>query len=223
MDNNIIDKLIICNPYKEPDVNWKYDRDIQGFKKKIKEENQVLSNHLKRIQTIFDDPGEFIEFKTVNEIRRRVKDWKNNGYRNVTQVTKDLLEHWNNKEQRELPFFWCQLEAIETLIWLTEANSSEHQGLDLQNNDGTKWVRECVKLATGTGKTVVMAMTIAWQILNKIEYNKDNRFSKNILIVSPNITVRDRLKVLQPFNEKNYFQNYNIVKNDDWQKLNLET
>ena len=119
-----------------------------------------------------------------------------------------MLEHWNNKEQRELPFFWCQLEAIETLIWLTEANSSEHQGLDLQNNDGTKWVRECVKLATGTGKTVVMAMTIAWQILNKIEYNKDNRFSKNILIVSPNITVRDRLKVLQPFNEKNYFQNY---------------
>ena len=51
MDNNIIDKLIICNPYKEPDVNWKYDRDIQGFKKKIKEENQVLSNHLKRTQT----------------------------------------------------------------------------------------------------------------------------------------------------------------------------
>ena len=221
MDNNIIDKLIICNPYKEPDVNWKYDRDNQGFKKENQRRKSGIIKSSKADTNIFDDPGEFIEFKTVNEIRRRVKDWKNNGYRNVTQVTKDLLEHWNNKEQRELPFFWCQLEAIETLIWLTEANSSEHQGLDLQNNDGTKWVRECVKLATGTGKTVVMAMTIAWQILNKIEYNKDNRFSKNILIVSPNITVRDRLKVLQPFNEKNYFQNYNIVKNDDWQKLNL--
>lgn len=221
MDNNIIDKLIICNPYKEPDVNWKYDRDIQGFKKENQRRKSGIIKSSKADTNIFDDPGEFIEFKTVNEIRRRVKDWKNNGYRNVTQVTKDLLEHWNNKEQRELPFFWCQLEAIETLIWLTEANSSEHQGLDLQNNDGTKWVRECVKLATGTGKTVVMAMTIAWQILNKIEYNKDNRFSKNILIVSPNITVRDRLKVLQPFNEKNYFQNYNIVKNDDWQKINL--
>lgn len=221
MDNNIIDKLIICNPYKEPDVNWKYDRDIQGFKKENQRRKSGIIKSSKADTNIFDDPGEFIEFKTVNEIRRRVKDWKDNGYRNVTQVTKDLLEHWNNKEQRELPFFWCQLEAIETLIWLTEANSSEHQGLDLQNNDGTKWVRECVKLATGTGKTVVMAMTIAWQILNKIEYNKDNRFSKNILIVSPNITVRDRLKVLQPFNEKNYFQNYNIVKNDDWQKLNL--
>ena len=221
MDNNIIDKLIICNPYKEPDVNWKYDRDIQGFKKENQRRKSGIIKSSKADTNIFDDPGEFIEFKTVNEIRRRVKDWKDNGYRNVTQVTKDLLEHWNNKEQRELPFFWCQLEAIETLIWLTEANSSEHQGLDLQNNDGTKWVRECVKLATGTGKTVVMAMTIAWQILNKIEYNKDNRFSKNILIVSPNITVRDRLKVLQPFNKKNYFQNYNIVKNDDWQKLNL--
>ena len=220
MSKNIIDKLIICNPYKEPDVNWKYDRDTQGFKKVHLRRKSGIIKSSKTDTNVFDDPGEFIEFKTVNEIRKRVSDWKNNGYRNVTQVTKDLLEHWNNKEQRELPFFWCQLEAIETLIWLTEANSLERQGLDLQNNDGTKWIRECVKLATGTGKTVVMAMTIAWQILNKIEYNKDTRFSKNILIVSPNITVRDRLKVLYPFDEKNYYQNYNIVKNDDWQKLN---
>ena len=137
MSNNFIDKLIICNPYKEPDVNWKYDRDTQGFKKENQRRKSGIIKSSKADTNIFDDPGEFIEFKTVNEIRRRVKDWKDNGYRNVTQVTKDLLEHWNNKEQRELPFFWCQLEAIETLIWLTEANSSEHQGLDLQNNDGT--------------------------------------------------------------------------------------
>ena len=220
MSNNFIDKLIICNPYKEPDVNWKYDRDTQGFKKENQRRKSGIIKSSRADTNVFDDPGEFIEFKTVNEIRKRVNDWKNKGYRNVTQVTKDLLEHWNNQEQREQPFFWCQLEAIETLIWLTEANSSERQGLDLQNNDGTKWIRECVKLATGTGKTVVMAMTIAWQILNKIEYSKDNRFSKNILVVSPNITVRDRLRVLLPFHEKNYFQNYNILKNDDWQKLN---
>ena len=113
------------------------------------------------------------------------------------------------------------MEAIETLIWLNESNSNERQGIDFYNNDNTPWIRECVKLATGTGKTVVMAMTIAWQILNKITYPKDLRFSKNVLVVSPNITVKDRLSVLHPHHPNNYFQHYNIVDSNSWQKLNL--
>ena len=73
----------------------------------------------------------------------------------MAKTTKDLLEFWNNDSNRELPFFWCQLEAIETLIWLNESDNSERQGLDLYDNDKNPWIRECVKLATGTGKTVV--------------------------------------------------------------------
>lgn len=218
---NFIDKLIICNPYKEPNFHWKYDRETQGFSKESFRRESGIIQASKNASNIFDDPGEFTEFKTVNEIRKRVRDWKANGYRNTTQVTQDLLSHWHNQNLREFPFFWCQLEAIETLIWLNEANNNERQGIDFYNNDNTPWIRECVKLATGTGKTVVMAMTIAWQILNKITYPKDLRFSKNVLVVSPNITVKDRLSVLHPHNPNNYFQHYNIVDSNSWQKVNL--
>ena len=113
----------------------------------------------------------------VNKIRPRVKKWKESGYPNITGVTRKLLEFWNDKSQREQPLFWCQIEAIETAIWLTEASSVEKQGIDI-SNDGSRWQRECLKLATGTGKTVVMAMLIAWQALNKIANPKDPRFSK---------------------------------------------
>jgi type III restriction enzyme len=221
MSSPIIDKLIICNPYEEPKNYWEYNRESQGFEKKTGRRKSGIVKASRGSAGKFDDPGEFYEFKTVNEIRLRVKDWKYKGYRNATQVTKDLLEFWNNNQEREQPFFWCQLEAIETLIWLNESDSSERQGLNFYDNESNLWIRECVKLATGTGKTVVMAMTIAWQILNKITYPKDQRFSKNILIVSPNITVKDRLNVLLPENKNNYYQGYNIVNSNDWQKINL--
>ncbi len=106
-----------------------------------------------------------------------------------------LLEHWTDAEQRDSRFFSCQIEAIETLIWLTEAPDSEMTGIDIPSHGGN-FRRICSKLATGTGKTVVMAMLIAWQVINRVTYPRDGRFSKNVFIVAPNLTIRERLSVL---------------------------
>ena len=111
------------------------------------------------------------------------------------------------------------MEAVETAIWLVESLESERQGLNIPS-DG-EWTRECFKLATGTGKTVVMAMLISWQILNKIASPRDIRYSKNILIITPGITVKDRLSVLNPFQEDNFYEEFQIVNDEMMQKLQL--
>ncbi len=101
---------------------------------------------------------------------------------------------------------------------MTEASPAEKQGLNISKDAG-EWERQCLKLATGTGKTVVMGMLIAWQALNKIANSKDPRFSKNILIVAPGLTVRDRLQVLLPSNEENFYQSFVLVDSSMWQEL----
>ena len=102
---------------------------------------------------------------------------------------------WSNGTGKRL--FFCGQEAIETLIWLTEAPPAERQGIDIPG-DGGPFARWCTKLATGAGKTIVMAMLIAWQVLNKVIYPQDKRYSKNILAIAPGLTVRSRLEVLLP-------------------------
>ena len=132
----------------------------------------------------FDDPGVFVEIPLVNQIRPRVKRWREAGYPGVTSVTKRLLEYWSDPENFDRRrFFFCQLEAVETLIWLTEAPPAERVGIEIPG-DGGQYARQCCKMATGSGKTVVMAMTIAWQILNKVTDPQDARFSKNVLVVA---------------------------------------
>ena len=109
----------------------------------------------------------------VNKIRSRVKTWQEAGYPGVTSITRRLLEYWTDPEESgERDFFFCQLEAAKTLIWLTEAPQSEKVGLEIPC-DGGDFPRLCAKMATGTGKTVVMAMVIAWQILNKATFPQD--------------------------------------------------
>ena len=159
---------------------------------------------------------QFLELELANMIRPRVKEWKENGYPNVTSITKKLLEHWNRFdkegfEQGGRRYFWCQIEAIETIIWLTEAPDAVKVGINLKDRSDSDWLRACTKLATGTGKTVVMGMIIAWQALNKIANPKDTRFSKNILVMAPGITVKERLSVLIPSNESNYYDDFEIV------------
>jgi type III restriction enzyme len=214
----VIDKLIINNPYREPEKHWLYDRQSLSFNLK---DGRRQSGYWKQSDQKLDenDPGEFIEIELVNRIRPRVKKWRDAGYPNVTPTTKRLLSFWtdrNQREQNQTPFF-CQLEAVETAIWLTEALDSEKQGIDIPK-DG-EWIRECFKLATGTGKTVVMSMLITWQVLNKIESPRDLRFSKNILIVAPGITVKDRLAVLNPSREDNFYNEFKIVDQDMWKQL----
>ena len=109
------------------------------------------------------------------------------------------------------------MEAVETAIWLTEALDSEKQGIN-NIRDGN-WIRECFKLATGTGKTVVMSMLITWHVLNKIASPKDPKYSKNILIITPGITVKDRLSVLYPSRDDNFYKAFRVVDDEMWKQL----
>ena len=170
---------------------------------------------------VFDDPGRFVEIPLVNKIRPRIAEWHKAGYPGATSVTKRLLEHWNNPEERDYRiFFFCQIEAIETLIWLAEAPAADRVGIHIPS-DGGSFQRLCSKLATGTGKTVVMAMLIAWQIINKASFPQDTRYSKNVFVVAPNLTVRNRLQVLKPSDSDNYYQAFNIVPSGFLEKLRL--
>lgn len=208
--------LIINSPYEKPKQHLRYLREIRKFE--LAEGRRpagyvVASEHSES----FDDPGIFVELELANRIRDRVEKWKEAGYPGTTSITRDLLEHWKNPE-REQKFFFCQIEAIETLIWLLEAPESEKQGIEIPL-DGGDFQRICSKMATGSGKTIVMAMLIAWNILNKVTYPKDQRFSKNVLVVAPGLTVKSRLQVLIPDSENNYFEEFDIVPQDLFDKL----
>ena len=205
-----IDHLIINNPYEMPTKYWKYVREKRKFEL---HEGRRPAGYIIATEgsKSFDDPGIFVEIELANKIRKRVDEWRNNGYSGATGVTKRLLEHWKDREERhDKQLFFCQLEAIETLIWLTEASESERQGINIPS-DGGEFRRICSKMATGSGKTVVMAMLIAWQILNKITYPKDERFAKSILIIAPGLTVKKRLSVLIPSDPHNYYEEFELV------------
>lgn len=217
-EDKAVQHLIINSPYEKPTKYLKYNREITKFElvnKRRPAGYTVASENSDK----FDDPGHFIEIPLVNHIRDRVDIWRDSGYPGITTITKNLLEYWKNPE-RERKLFFCQLEAIETLIWLIEAPDNEKQGIKI-NTDGGEFQRLCAKMATGTGKTVVMAMLIAWQVLNKVTYVKDLRFSKNILVVSPGLTVKNRLQVLNPSAQtnKNYYYEFDIVPTDMFDKL----
>jgi type III restriction enzyme len=213
-----IDQLIINSPYEEPKQYWSYDRETRSFtlKEGRRPAGYVIASENSKS---FDDPGVFIEIPLVNTIRPRVNTWREAGFPGVTGITKRLLEHWHNPEEREhRRFFFCQLEAIETLIWLTEAAESEKVGIEIPS-DGGLFKRLCSKMATGSGKTIVMAMLIAWQVLNKVTYPHDTRFSRHIFVVAPGLTVKNRLQVLMPSGLGNYYEEFNIVPQALFEKL----
>jgi len=219
MDRPTIDRLIINSPYKEPDKYWRYNRESQTFS--LVEGDRRPAGYVVASESSksFDDPGIFVEIPLVNKIRPRVKAWREKGYPGVSGITRRLLEYWNDPEEFEnRRFFFCQLEAIETLIWLSEAPDPEKVGIEIPS-DGGEFQRLCSKMATGTGKTIVMAMTIAWQILNKVTYPQDTRFSKNVLIIAPGLTVRNRLSVLAPSDPANYYEAFRIIPPDFLEKL----
>jgi type III restriction enzyme len=213
-----IDKLIICGPYERPAKHWKYNREQRKFELTPgrRPAGFLIASEDSRA---FDDPGIFRELELVNKIRQRVDDWREKDYPNVTGVTKQLLKFWFDNAKRDNPFFFCQLEAIETLIWLIEAHDSEKQGLDIPS-DGGLFQRLACKMATGSGKTVVMAMLIAWQVINKATYPQDTRFTKRVLIMAPGLTVKSRLKVLFPTDENNFYKEFRIVPEAFHEKLN---
>ena len=208
--SNGIDKLIINCPYQEPNQHWLYEREKKRFRREV---GRRSAGYIVATPNFsgFDDPGIFVPIELANKIRKRVGEWRKKGYPGVTGVTKRLLEHWTSASDRgDYQFFFCQLEAIETLIWLVEAPEPSKVGIEVPK-DGGPFERWCNKMATGSGKTVVMAMIIAWNFLNKVTYPTDKRFSKHALVIAPGLTVKHRLKVLQTSHSKNYYETFNIV------------
>lgn len=153
--------------------------------------------------------GTAIELKMVNRIRNRLDEWRKlalKGEGGVTRTTMELLNYWR-REGREMRLFFAQLEAAETVIFLNEARSDFLQGIDVPSDEptpqqkaegATAFKRVATKMATGTGKTTVMAMLAAWSILNKVNGRSDARFSDVVVVICPNVTIKNRLREIDP-------------------------
>lgn len=215
---NAVANPIINSPFIEPKRHYNFE----GAAAVIVEERRWAGYHG---QMRTDRPGgseyqpQLFRLPLVNDIRQRVKRWRDEGYRNVTSTTRDLLDHWNRPDRP--PLFYCQREAAETIIWLTEATAADRQGVDIAmdapvdieslSKQYPALRRYCCKMATGSGKTVVMGMLAAWSMLNKLANRQDPRFSDAVLIVGPNLTVKERLRVLVPQTAGNYYETFDLV------------
>jgi len=156
------------------------------------------------------------ENKLINDIRHCVGLWRQGGYLGVTPTTARLLAYWTDPD-REKKLFFCQIEALETVIYLTEVARRygdawiENTLREANDTSNPGLPRMALKMATGSGKTVVMAMLIAWHTLNKAAYPQDARFSNTFLLIAPGITIRDRLRVLLPNDPQNYYRQRDIL------------
>ncbi len=208
--------LIITSPFEPPTHHWRRtsDRSLE-----------LQAGRRPAGYEVFDTRNNTVRGVTldlVNRIRERVDAWRVADYPGVTAVTRQLLEHWRDPQASRLhAFYFCQLEAIETLIWHVEATPEFRQGIAVPG-DGGPWERLCSKMATGAGKTAVMAMIVTWQVLNALTYPKRNRdFSRAIFVVAPGLTVRERLQVLLPGHPQNYYDAFALCPNEALrQKLN---
>ncbi|MBA2255282.1 MAG: DEAD/DEAH box helicase family protein, partial [Chloroflexi bacterium] len=203
----VVDQPIVNGPFDEPTRHYRLragtaqlvdERRPSGYAPGLRTRGGQ--------QTLMEE--EFVELPLVNDIRGRVRRWRDAGYPGATRTTLDLLRHWRSAE-RERRLFFCQLEAAETAIWLDEGPRSETSPLPLEQQE--RYRRHCLKMATGSGKTVVMAMLIAWSALNKARQPLDRRFSDAVLVVCPNLTVKERLEVLKPSAPGNYYEGFDLV------------
>ncbi len=212
--------LIINSPYECPQQHWaepQADGSLEIRPERRPAGYEIYDPRANTRRTVALD--------RVNEIRKRVDAWREAGRPGITSVTRRLLEHWADRDEsvRQYPFYFCQYEAIESLIWWVEAPAEYKQGIAIPG-DGGPWERLCNKMATGTGKTTVMAMIITWQVLNALTYPKRKEFSAAIFVVAPGITVKERLQVLMPGNSYNYYDLFNLCPTEGQrQKLNQMT
>ena len=171
-------------------------------------------------QMDFDPTGGRREANSlINDIRTRVDRWRAYDYPGVTPVTRKLLQHWADPT-RENRVLFCQREAAETAIYLAEAAGRRGEPdfrtrVDAENRThNDRLPRVGLKMATGSGKTIVMAMLIAWQVANKAFSPRDARFTNRFLVVTPGITIRDRLRVILPADSENYYHQRDLVPPD---------
>lgn len=160
----------------------------------------------------------------INEVREHVAQWRawpNPSQWQVTPETARLLQHWRSHPFTGVRPFFCQVEAVETAIWLTEVAPHTKTGKRLldylasANRDANpELMRLALKLATGAGKTTVMAMLIAWQTINAVRRPGSKNFTRGFLIVAPGLTIKERLRVLQPNDPDSYYKERELVPSD---------
>jgi len=203
----VVDEPIINSPFAEP---TRYYRMRAGSPELVAARRP--SGYMPGLRTRGGQPTlleeEYVELPLVNDIRARVARWRETGYPGASRTTLDLFRHWTTVG-RERRLFFCQLEAAETAIWLVEGPMAETSRLPIEQQE--RYVRHCLKMATGSGKTVVMAMLIAWSVLNKARQPADRRYSDAVLVLCPNLTVKERLAVLRPANPANFYEAFDLV------------
>lgn len=233
MKQVVIENPILNSPFDEPRRHWRFTDD--GITNQVVEARRTSSYFVPiaqarkkgQKQLVFDTEwtqDRIEENKLVNQIRARVALWREGGYIGVTPTTSRLLAYWTDPD-REKKLFFCQIEALETAIYITEVAKKYGDTWienDLRNGNEASnpgLPRIAFKMATGAGKTVVMAMLIAWHTLNKLANPQDARFGDTFLIVTPGITIRDRLRVLLPNDPQNYYRQRDIVSNQTMEQL----
>lgn len=244
-----VENPILCSPYKEPDQHWLYDTRT-GIPSK-NEGRRPASYWFKTERTGSTQMSLLAEeerddLPLVNALREDVKRWHDSGWENASETTKKLLRHWW-REDRSRRLFFCQVEAVETIIYLQEilaqgkkprwtpklAVDEYHALCKGQNPRPDEWLtkiaqhpklvdiphelglkpipRYAAKMATGSGKTVVMAMLISWAFCNRGTKSGDPRFPRRALVVCPNLTIKERLSVLYPGDPNNYYEQFELV------------
>ncbi len=230
----VIDNPIINSPFFQPNQHFRFDEG--GITNEIVAGRRVSSyfvpipaakKKVGKAQLSFDTEwtkDRIEENRIVNLIRGRVNLWRRGGYSGVTATTRRLLAYWTDSE-REKKLFFCQIEALETAIYITECARKfgdawiENELVDANDSSNPGLPRQALKMATGAGKTVVMGMLIAWQALNKLANTQDARFSDTFLIIAPGITIRDRLQVLLPSDPHNYYRQRDLLPGQDLENL----
>ncbi len=225
MAQTVIENPILNSPFEEPKRHFRFSEE--GITNEIEESRRVSSYFIPIARPKKKGKGQ-LAFKNewtqdrvkendeINRIRKRVEIWRQGGYVGITRTTRYLLDYWTNPE-REKKLFFCQIEALETAIYLTEVAGKygdswiENSLREANRAANPELFRIAFKMATGSGKTVVMAMLIAWHVLNKQANSQDARFSDAFLIVTPGITIRDRLRVLLPNDPQNYYKERDIL------------
>ena len=243
MNETFFDHPILNSPYAYPGRHWELDADGQptnqiGDTRRRSELITPVPKPKRRRQSrdqielvlgsrdgLSTEEQEYNPTPIINEIRSHVEAWRNLPSSDQWQVTPEttrLLQHWRHHRFHDIRPFFCQVEAVETAIWLAEvapkagrrgAKFLEHlKGANEQANP--ELLRTALKLATGAGKTTVMAMLIAWQTVNALRHPNSRLFTCGFLVITPGITIRDRLRVLQPNDPDSYYRSREIVPND---------
>ena len=243
MSNPFFDRPILNSPYEYPSRHWELDETGQPTQKIIEarrhaefitpipkprkrkgsaEQTALLFDEGKGLST---EKQAYDHTAIINGVRQEVDRWRqlpSPSQWRVTPETARLLQHWRHHKFSGIRPFFCQVEAVETAIWLTEVapyagNTGKRflEHLASANNDANpELMRVALKLATGAGKTTVMAMLIAWQTINAVRHPQSKRFTRGFLIVAPGLTIRDRLRVLQPNDPDSYYQSRELVPSD---------